>query len=197
METLKSPRPGRGHPLVRHTAGADAVIGAPFYRFFVAAVVFISETVQPSCQITIYVDLLPKEAKQFPGIISMLITWLLARNWCQNALTKRCPCQLTVTTSGWEDRKRGFRPKSPQRCAACLNHGCRSVTRMKRDSITARVRPIGSLPFRVRCHCQWGTHERAVWTRGFDSGGQPFFQRDSSSLPPWRLSPESFFGASL
>ena len=25
----------------------------------------------------------------------------------------------------------------------------------------------------------------------FDSGGQSFFQRDSSSPPPWRLSPES------
>jgi len=28
---------------------------------------------------------------------------------------------------------------------------------------------------------------------GFDSGGQSFLQRDSSSPPPWRLSPESFF----
>jgi hypothetical protein len=27
----------------------------------------------------------------------------------------------------------------------------------------------------------------------FDSGGQPFFQRDSPSPPPWRLSPESVF----
>jgi hypothetical protein len=27
----------------------------------------------------------------------------------------------------------------------------------------------------------------------FDSGGQSFFQRDSSSPPPWRLSPGSVF----